>query len=262
MEKRKKFLQSMELISGKLLFGKTVLITGASRGIGKAISICFAEQGARLILTGRNLADLEVVKNELQKNDSPHLAIYMDVTNPLDIKELFDHLSKEKILLDVIVNNAGIMVDATLQMVKLEMIKDIFDTNISGTILPTQFALKSFIRKRKGSVINLSSIIGTNGNLGQTIYGSSKAAIIGFTKSLSKEVAPLNIRVNAIAPGFIDTDMIKNMDEKFFEKNKSAIGMKRLGKPEDVAKVALFLASDLSDYVTGQVIGVDGGMVI
>lgn len=252
----------MELISGKLLSGKTVLITGASRGIGKAISHCFAEQGARLILTGRNLDDLETVKNELQTNEEPHLVFSMDVTNPEGIKEVFDYLAKEKILLDAIVNNAGIMVDATLQMVKPDMMRDIFDTNISGTILPTQFALKSFIRKRKGSVINLSSIIGTNGNLGQTIYGSSKAAIIGFTKSLSKEVAPLNIRVNAIAPGFIDTDMIKNMDQKFFEKNKAAIGMRRLGKPEDVARVALFLASDLSEYVTGQVIGVDGGMVI
>lgn len=255
-------MQSMELISSKLLSGKTVLITGASRGIGKAISYCFAEQGARLILTGRNLDDLDTVKRELQTNGEPHLAFLMDVSNPEGIKETFDHLAKEKIILDAIVNNAGIMVDATLQMVKPDMMRDIFDTNISGTILPTQFALKSFIRKRKGSVINLSSIIGTNGNLGQTIYGSSKAAIIGFTKSLSKEVAPLNIRVNAIAPGFIDTDMIKNMDQKFFDKNKAAIGMRRLGKPEDVARVALFLASDLSEYVTGQVIGVDGGMVI
>jgi 3-oxoacyl-[acyl-carrier protein] reductase len=108
----------------------------------------------------------------------------------------------------------------------------------------------------------MTSIIGTNGNLGQTIYGSSKTAIIGFTKSLSKELASLNVRVNAIAPGFIDTDMTKNMDPKFYEKNLQTIGMRRIGKPEDVAKVALFLASDLSAYVTGQVIGVDGGMII
>jgi 3-oxoacyl-[acyl-carrier protein] reductase len=154
------------------------------------------------------------------------------------------------------------MKDATLQMVKPELIRDIYETNVYGTILPTQYALKSFLRKRGGSVINMTSIIGTNGNLGQTIYGSSKTAIIGFTKSLSKELASLNVRVNAIAPGFIDTDMTKNMDPKFYEKNLQAIGMRRIGKPEDVAKVALFLASDLSAYVTGQVIGVDGGMII
>jgi 3-oxoacyl-[acyl-carrier protein] reductase len=175
---------------------------------------------------------------------------------------VFEALSAQKIYIDCIVNNAGIMKDATLQMVKPELIRDIYETNVYGTILPTQYALKSFLRKRGGSVINMTSIIGTNGNLGQTIYGSSKTAIIGFTKSLSKELASLNVRVNAIAPGFIDTDMTKNMDPKFYEKNLQAIGMRRIGKPEDVAKVALFLASDLSAYVTGQVIGVDGGMII
>lgn len=154
------------------------------------------------------------------------------------------------------------MEDATLQMVKPEAIENIYSTNVYGTIYPSQQAIKPLIRNKGGSIINLTSIIGTNGNKGQTVYGSSKSAIIGFTKSLSKELAPLNIRVNAIAPGFIDTDMTKGMDENFYKKNISSIGMQRIGKPEDVARLALFLASDLSSYITGQIIGVDGGMII
>lgn len=243
-----------------MLHNKIALITGASKGIGKAIAMLFASNGAQLVLTGRDITSLNHLKVELAGGN--HLIYEMDVNSLSSIKFVFDDLMAKKIYIDVLVNNAGIMKDATLQMVKPELIEQIYNTNVFGTIYPTQIAIKSFLRKRAGTVINLSSIIGTNGNLGQTIYGSSKSAIIGFTKSLSKELAPLNIRVNAIAPGFIDTDMTKNMDPKFYEKNLNSIGMKRLGKPEDVAKVALFLASDLSDYVTGQIIGVDGGMVI
>lgn len=245
-----------------MLQNKIVLITGAAKGIGKAIAELFAAEGARLVLTGRNVESLERLTAALPAHAEGHLVYAMDVREIDSIRQVFETLSAQKIYIDCIVNNAGIMKDATLQMVKPELIKDIYDTNVYGTILPTQYALKSFLRKRGGSVINMTSIIGTNGNLGQTIYGSSKTAIIGFTKSLSKELASLNVRVNAIAPGFIDTDMTKHMDPKFYEKNLQAIGMRRIGKPEDVAKVALFLASDLSAYVTGQVIGVDGGMII
>jgi 3-oxoacyl-[acyl-carrier protein] reductase len=245
-----------------MLHNKIALITGASKGIGKAMAELFAANGARLVLTGRNDIALKELKAILSPHAEEHLIYQMDVTDITSIKAVFDDLMSQKIYIDILVNNAGIMKDATLQMVKPEIIEEIYRTNVFGTINPTQMALKSFMRKRGGTVINLSSIIGTNGNLGQTIYGSSKSAILGFTKSLSKELAPLDIRVNAIAPGFIDTDMTKNMETKFYEKNLNAIGMKRLGKPEDVAKVALFLASDLSSYVTGQVIGVDGGMII
>ena len=192
----------------------------------------------------------------------PHIVFKMDVTNEDEILQVFKALHEQRLFINCLVNNAGVMEDATLQMVKTELIHKIYNTNVFGTILPSKHAIKGLLRNRGGSVINLSSIIGTNGNHGQSIYGSSKTAIIGFTKSLSKELAPLNIRVNAIAPGFIDTDMTKGMDGKFYEKNLKSIGMRRLGQPEDVAKVALFLASDLSAYVTGQVIGVDGGMII
>lgn len=245
-----------------MLQNKIVLITGAAKGIGKAIAELFASEGARLVLTGRNVEALQTLTASIPPHADGHLVYSMDVREIDSIRQVFEALSAQKIYIDCIVNNAGIMKDATLQMVKPELIRDIYDTNVYGTILPTQYALKSFLRKRGGSVINMTSIIGTNGNLGQTIYGSSKTAIIGFTKSLSKELASLNVRVNAIAPGFIDTDMTKNMDPKFYEKNLQAIGMRRIGKPEDVARVALFLASDLSAYVTGQVIGVDGGMII
>jgi 3-oxoacyl-[acyl-carrier protein] reductase len=154
------------------------------------------------------------------------------------------------------------MIDATLQMATMDVYEQIYKVNVQGSISVAQKAIKHMLRKRSGSIINLSSIIGTNGNAGQTIYGSSKSAIIGFTKSLSKELAPLGIRVNAVAPGFIDTDMTAGMDEKFYKKNVESIGMRRIGTPQDVARVVVFLASDLSGYVTGQVIGVDGGMVI
>lgn len=245
-----------------MLENKTVLITGASKGIGRAIAELFATEGARLVLTGRDMDALGSLAGSIAPHVEGHLIYAMDVRDINSIREVFDSLSASRIFIDSIVNNAGIMKDATLQMVKPELIRETYETNVYGTILPTQFALKSFLRRRGGSVINLTSIIGTHGNLGQTIYGSSKTAIIGFTRSLSKELASLNVRVNAIAPGFIDTDMTRGMDPKFYERNINAIGMRRIGQPSDVAKVALFLASDLSSYVTGQVIGVDGGMII
>ncbi len=246
-----------------LLTGKTALITGASKGIGRATALLFAAEGAQLVLTGRNTAALETVKSELLPHPAGHLTYEMDVRSPAAVKQVFDDLQlKQKIGLDILVNNAGIMKDATLQMAKPELMHEIYETNVFGTMYTSQQAVKAMLRKRSGSIINLTSIIGTKGNLGQTVYGSSKSAIIGFTTSRSKELAGLNIRVNAIAPGFIDTDRTRGMDPKFYEKNLASISMKRIGTPEDVAKVALFLASDLSAYVTGQIIGVDGGMVI
>ena len=245
-----------------LLKNQTCLITGASKGIGKSICSTFAEHGARVILTGRNLESLEMVSKDLPNQHLNHLCLEMDVQNMEHIEEVFSRLNREKVFINTLVNNAGIMEDATLQMVKPDLVRKIYSTNVYGTIYPSQGAIKPMLRNRGGSIINLTSIIGTNGNHGQTIYGSSKSAVIGFTKSLSKELAPFKIRVNGIAPGFIDTDMTKSMDEKFYQKNIETIGMRRIGKPEDVAKLALFLASDLSSYITGQIIGVDGGMII
>lgn len=243
-----------------ILQNKTVLVTGATRGIGRCVAEACAKEGARVVVTGRNEELLDDVVLSLQGAD--HCKYLMDVTKDENVRSVFDDLMQKRILVDCVVNNAGIMQDATLQMASMDLYDRIYKVNVQGSISVAQKAIKHMLRKRAGSIVNLTSIIGTNGNAGQTIYGSSKAAIIGLTKSLSKELAPLGIRVNAVAPGFIDTDMTSGMDEKFHKKNVESIGMRRIGKPEDVAQVIVFLASDMSGYVTGQVIGVDGGMVI
>lgn len=247
----------------RLLSGKTIMITGASKGIGKAAASLCASYGADLVLVARSIDLLNSLKDDISNTYGSNVKNFKcDVSNSDDLKTVFQQLNTDKILLDGLVNNAGVMIDAMLQVVKPEMIRQVYDTNVFAVMNTSQWAMKSMLRKRKGSIVNLTSIIGTNGNAGQVVYGSSKSAVIGITKSLSKELAPFNIRVNGIAPGFIDTEMTQNMDERFKEKNISAIGMKRIGTPEDVAKVIVFLLSDLSEYVTGQIIGVDGGMII
>ena len=247
----------------KLLAGKRALITGASRGIGSAVAKAFAAQGANLVLLARREDLLSQLQNELSTQYDIEVAIaVVDLCDTQKLKDTFAQLSKDNKIIDILVNNAGVMRDATLQMAKDEMMYEVINTNLMGTIQCSKYALKHFIKNKGGVVINLSSIIGTNGNLGQTIYSASKAGVIGFTKSLAKELAPLNIRVNAIAPGFIDTDMTRGMDAKFYEKNLASIGMKRIGKPNDIAQLAVFLACDMSAYVTGQILGVDGGMII
>jgi 3-oxoacyl-[acyl-carrier protein] reductase len=247
-----------------MLYGKTCMITGASRGIGKSTAELFASQGADLVLVAKTQSLLKELQTFLT-DTYPGITVHVfacDISDSNAVKDLFNQLRKLKLNLHVLVNNAGIMVDAVLTMATPEMIQEVIQVNVMGSIYVAQQASKFMIKNRAGSIINLSSIIGTNGNKGQTIYSSAKAAIIGFTKSLSKELAVYNVRVNALAPGFIDTDMTKSMDPKFYERNIESIGMKRIGKPEDIANVALFLASDLSAYVTAQIIGVDGGMLI
>lgn len=247
-----------------LLNGKTALITGASRGIGKAIAERFASEGASvLVICARNKTALEVIKTQLE-SESPVkvFPIQCDVTNTDDINNLFAQIQSLGISLDILVNNAGIMKDASLLMAGNEVYDDNFNVNIRGTILVTQKAIKHFIRKKQGSIINFSSIVGMKGAAGQSIYAASKAAVIGFSKSMSKELAAFNVKVNAIAPGFIDTDLTSHFNDSQRDKLIENIGFKRFGTIHDVSNVAVFLASNLSDYVTGQVIGVDGGMIL
>lgn len=245
-----------------MLQGKTALITGASKGIGKAIAEIFAANGANLVLWSREMDALENCRQEILARHSVQvLFAEVDVRNAESIKKAHQALAGQ-IKIDIIVNNAGVMLDAPLMMMKDSVLIGNFETNVYGTFFVTQALMKDLIRKRGGSIINISSIVGVQGSAGQSAYAASKSAIIGFTKSLAKELAPLNIRVNALAPGFIDTALVAHLPEAAKVKTLANIGMKRMGTPEDVANVALFLASDLSAYVTAQVIGVDGGMTI
>lgn len=247
-----------------LLAEKTVLITGANRGIGKSIALKFSAEGARVILSGRNKEELEALKVTIQDLNPLHipLVLEMDVSNYDSIKRAFRELSESRIVLDGLVNNAGIMKDAPLMMTTESDVRQMFETNTFGTIYCSQFAIKNMLKSRKGSILNLSSIIAEKGSSGQSVYSASKSAIIGFTKSLSKEVAAFNIRVNAVSPGFIETDMTSGKSEEYYERNLLNIPLKRFGNVEDISNLAVFMISDNSGYITGQIIGIDGGMII
>lgn len=246
-----------------LLKGKTALITGASRGIGRASAFLFAEHGAHLILLARSVDHLNELKSEIQTKYSVEVHIFsVDISNEDQVKYCFKEIFNQKLSIHVLLNNAGILKDGLFLMVKSETIEEIYRTNVFGLLSISQHAIKSMMRTGGGSIVNISSIVGTNGNVGQVAYASSKTAVVGITKSLAKELAQFNIRVNAIAPGLIDTDMTRGLEESTLIRLKNSIGMKRMGAPEDIANVALFLASDLSTYVTGEIIGVHGGMVI
>ena len=246
-----------------MLKGKIALITGATRGIGRAIAELYASHGATIILNARDKDKAEAVARELKEQYNVTVEIVLfDVANYDEVKMGFKELFKITKKLDIVVNNAGILDDALIGMVSHNQIEKTFAINTFGVLYVAQYAARLMNRNKSGSIINISSIIGTNGNEGQAVYGGSKAAVIGITKSLSKELAPSNIRVNAIAPGFIDTEMTQSLTKCKYKERIDSIKMGRIGKPEDIANTALYLASDLSSYVTGQVIGVDGGMLI
>lgn len=246
-----------------MLTNKNIFITGSTRGIGRETAIVCAAQGATLILQGRDITALESLRAELMSQYSidVHILPY-DVRDTNEIKNAFLWIKKNLGRLDVLVNNAGVLDDALLGMVNDRQMSNTFAINIEAVIYHMQYASRLMTKQKQGSIINVSSIIGRTGNAGQVVYGSSKAAVIGATYSASKELGPHNIRVNAVAPGFIDTDMTKQLSEEKYAQRLSEIKMNRIGKPEEVANTILFLASDLSSYVTGQVIGVDGGMVV
>jgi 3-oxoacyl-[acyl-carrier protein] reductase len=247
-----------------LLKNRVVLITGAARGIGFATSGLFALHGANVIMTGRNLTSLENARQKLlEANPTANISsLLCDVGDGSSVRDAFQAVFREFKRLDVLVCNAGILEDALIGMVSTEQIQRVFQTNTYGVLYCAQYASRIMARNKAGSIVNISSIIGTNGEVAHAVYAGSKAAVIGITKSLAKELAPGNIRVNAIAPGIIDTDLVHSISPEKFQQRIDSVQMGRIGSPDEVAQVALFLASDLASYVTGQTIGVDGGMLI
>lgn len=242
---------------------KVALITGATRGIGKQIAIKLAEEGYNIAINYRKEnKELASVKTEIEKNNVKCLAVQGDVSNFEDTKRFVDEVISEFGTIDVLVNNAGITKDMLILRMQKEDFESVINVNLTGTFNVTKNVVPYMMKKRCGRIINISSVVGISGNAGQTNYSASKAGIIGFTKSLAKEVASRNILVNAVAPGFIETDMTSVLKDEVKAEIAKNIPLKRMGTANDVANVVKFLASNDSSYVTGQVLQVDGGMLM
>lgn len=245
------------------LKGKTAIITGGSRGIGKACAIYLAKQGADIVFNYSNNSSMaEETADEIKNLGVKVQAVKADVKSSQDIDYLFNQALENFNSIDILVNNAGITRDTLLIRMKEEDWDTVLDINLKGVYLTCKAAAKHMMKKRQGKIINISSVVGITGNPGQANYAASKAGIIGFSKSIAKELAPRGILVNVVAPGFIDTDMTSVLGEKVKDNILSQIPLGRYGSPEDVAKLVTFLASDDNQYITGQVINIDGGMLM
>ena len=243
------------------LTGKTAIVTGGSRGIGKAVCLELARRGCNIVLSfAGNTAAADQTAAECRALGVQALAVQGNVADADAVKALFDAALKQFGAVDILVNNAGITRDNLLMLLKEEDFDAVVDTNLKGTFLCMKAAVRPMMKQRRGRIISLSSVVGLHGNAGQVNYAATKAGVIGMTKSLAKELAGRNITVNAVAPGFIDTDMTAVLPEKAKEAILASIPMARLGAAEDVANAVAFLASDEAGYITGQVLAVDGGM--
>ncbi len=243
------------------LSGKNALITGSTRGIGKAIAYRLAQAGANVVITGTSEDRAKAVADEISKDLSIYaFGVGLNVSDSESVEEAVSKVEKEFGTVNILVNNAGITRDTLFMRMKLQDWEEVLRINLTGTFMITHRLIKGMMKARWGRIINISSVVGFTGNPGQVNYSTTKAGLIGFTKSLAKELAPRNITVNAVAPGFIDTDMTQVIPEDIKEKYLESIPMKRMGKPEEVADAVLFLASDMSSYITGEVIHVNGGM--
>ena len=245
------------------LNGKVALITGGSRGIGKAIAIKLASYKANIVINyTSNKEHALKVKEEIESYGVKSIVIKCDVSKSDEVNNMIEEVVKEFGQIDILVNNAGITRDGLLMRMKEEDFDSVIDINLKGVFNCTKSATKYMMKKRYGKIINISSVVGLIGNAGQANYCASKAGVIGLTKSSARELASRNINVNAIAPGFIDTDMTSVLNENLKETMLKNIPQNRFGSPEDVANLVLFLACDMSSYITGQIINVDGGMVM
>jgi len=245
------------------LSGKNALVTGGSRGIGKSIALALAGAGANVIINYTSNAEAaEAAVQEIEAFGVKGLAVKANIANADDVKGMMDAIEEVFPQVDILINNAGITKDNLLIRMKEEDWDQVMDVNLKGTFLCTKAVARKMIKQKSGKIINISSVVGVMGNPGQGNYCASKAGVIGFTKSMARELAGKNINVNAIAPGFIATDMTAVLSDQVKEHMLNNIPLQRYGNPEDIANVILFLCSDLSNYITGQVINVDGGMVM
>ncbi len=242
------------------LNGKVVFVTGASKGIGRAISEVFATNGATVVCASRTVADLEIVAHNIKENGGTAIVQQLDVSNMKDFQNSVKKATNELGSIDVLVNNAGITKDKLILRMSEDDWDLVQDVNLKGCFNGIKAVTPVMMKARKGRIINITSVVGLTGNAGQANYAASKAGIIGLTKSAAKELASRNISVNAIAPGYIETEMTEGLSESVRSDLLSQIPMGTIGKSEDVAHAALFLASDEAGYITGQVISVNGGL--
>ena len=246
-----------------MLKDKTAVVTGASRGIGRAIALKLAKLGANVVVNYRNSIEAvqEVVK-EIEAIGAKALAVQCDISNYSDVENMMKKCIQEFGSIDILVNNAGITKDGLLMRMKEEEFDSVIDTNLKGAFNCTRHVSSIMLKQRSGRIINISSVSGLTGNAGQVNYSAAKAGIIGMTKAVAREFASRGVTCNAVAPGYIQTDMTETLSDKVKDGIMSTIPLKRLGMPEDVANVVAFLASEEASYITGQVINVDGGMVM
>ena len=239
---------------------RIAFITGASRGIGRGCAIALSAGGAKVVLAARQLDKLEEVAAEIRAAGGETFVVPIDLASQDSIKEAFSKASKEFGRIDILINNAGLTRDGLAMRMKRDDWDAVIQTNLSGSFFCIQQVMPAMVRERWGRIVNITSVVGESGNAGQANYAASKAGLIGLTKSLARELASRNITVNAVAPGFVETDMTASLSEELKLKITESVPLKRIGKPEDIAAAVKFLTSDEASYITGHVLDVNGGM--